>query len=227
MYTARLIYSLRKHGWRGRIDVLTTDPNLHIASATMQVIEQTFNSRIFNDCRWLQMELDKVYSDGEKVMYIDCDCVIKKPIWKLFKYNFACVTGYDRYDQMGKYISKIASAPKDSPKYVVGPFVFKMNESVRMFFRMARVFCHFSDLLEVGTMVPFNIACYTVKKPKPLPMSTAFYWEDISEDEDERYDLAQFMERSKNASIIHYGGSRFKRLWQEEYDTETVHEERL
>ena len=85
-YAARLITSIRKTGWKGKITILTRDENLNWNETIYHIEDMKFFTRKFKDDRWLMLDIITPFEEGDKVMWIDADAIVRKGFEKLFDY---------------------------------------------------------------------------------------------------------------------------------------------
>ena len=212
MYLHRFIYSARNAGYRGAIKVLTTDDDIY-CNNRVDKVEQGYTTEIFPDSRWIKLELDRHFREGDRVIFLDSDIVVtsKFPFNKLFKKDLFITTVPLTHDT-----SKAAPKIKEimeidiKTKYLASPIGFLLNDKAREFFKLWRMMRPFARLYNLGTMFALNIACHMrgMKDFYIVPENRCGYTMDV---------VLNTPRRAKKPYLFHYGGRLGKDIWMEEY----------
>ena len=213
-YTYRLIYSLREIGYKGEIIVLTPDDDIYCNCRIIK-IEKIFTAeaKTLDDSRWLQFQLldNDFFKDGDKIIYLDSDVIVHKgfDFERMFnEYTFAVSITHFDIDEF-PILRKILCNPGIDFKYIATPFVFEVNDKVRDFFNVCKLCQEISNHYKRGTLLAFNLACYSYLKHDEIqiiPEDKVVYAYDMQEGR--VFD---------DPMIIHYGGFKGKKIWEEEY----------
>lgn len=209
-YLQRWIYSARESGWRGRIVVLTGDKSLK-ANAEIRHTKQEFKTAVFKDNRWLKLELDRYFDDGEHVAFFDVDIVFFKSMpWdEIFKYELGLTTVPLHHDVTKEMpLVKEITGVEPHTKYLASPCIFVKNKRSIEFFENWRSYRELSEQYKKGTMFALNLACYSMG-----PEDIYIFPEDRC-----AYTLTvRFKEKVKDPYLFHYGGGQGKQIWHDEY----------
>lgn len=209
-YLYRWIYSARNAGWRGRIVVLTNDETLR-ANSEMVLTDQEFRTTVFKDNRWIKLDLDKYFNEGDRVVFFDVDIVFfpSMPFDELFKHDLSLTTVPLHHDVTKEMpLIKELTGIEPYTKYLASPCGFlKCDETVE-FFNHWRSYRELSKQHRKGTMFALNLACYNrcMDDVFLLPENRCAYTLTV-----------KFKEKVKDPYLFHYGGAYGKQIWMNEY----------
>lgn len=209
-YLYRWIYSARESGWRGKIVVLTDDETLR-CNAEIRYTKQEFRTRVFKDNRWLKLELDRYFKEGEHVAFFDVDIVFFNgmPWEQMFKHDLG-ITTVPLHHDVTKEMPIIKELCKIEPhtKYLASPCIFKVGKKATAFFNEWRSYREVSEQYNKGTMFALNMACYNrcMDDVWIFPEHRCAYTLTV-----------RFNEKVKNPVLFHYGGAQGKQIWMDEY----------
>lgn len=201
-YTGKFIESVRKAGWGKHIIVFTPD-EITLEGGVVIRIEQTISSELFNDARWLKVELLNQFKDGDKIVYMDSDILVKKGFDKVFDYEFA--SGWTEYDNVGdiEKIEEYRGYKGLKGRFSDGIIVLEVNRETRQFFDIYKLACYPSIRMGRGTICAFNIAIQ-IMKPDIQKLPKKYHY----------YTLDGLDNIPKDVCIIHYGGVKGKEYWE-------------
>lgn len=217
-YTQRLCGSLRGCGWRGEIVVLSPDPVY--CNERVEVVKFKLKTTVptLMDPRWLQFELGKYFTTGDRVCYLDSDmlCLPKCDFNRLFTGNKIVMPTLGRELDTTKelpLLSKLVKYPVTS-KYIESPFTFTVGDDLsEKIFSASRKAIPEANKQRRGTIFCFNLAIHRLKlRPEDfdlLPSHTVYYSMDKA--------ISKQMDENVNW-FIHYGGRVGKMLWREHFD---------
>jgi len=207
-YAARLITSIKKAGWEGKITILTRDKTLNWNEDIYHIGEMKFHTKKFSDDRWLMLDIITPFKDGDVVMWIDSDAIVKPGFDKLFEYGNGGISAVpvNHYYQREHNSYQRVFSQRPQKWYSDGTIVFTVNDKSREFFRTWLIACGMSDRYRHGTMFAFNMALEMSGMAVDIPRDTHLFTHDILNKRE-----------NENALIVQYGGNNGKDVWLKEY----------
>lgn len=208
-YAQRLFMSCREHGWRNPIILFTPDDHMYCNEIVIKVDRTIIPPGQFkNDARWIMFDMIDHFSDGDEIMYIDADCVVKSDdlFKKAFGYPFALtkhvykVDENDRIYDNWKKIKQLTGKSLDA-EYIATPWVFRITPSVKRFFKIGWAVAHASLMMRSGIITAFTSACILSK------MKIKWFDEE----------LFGYPYSDEGEWLYHYGGKNGKKEWEQEW----------